>query len=81
MGLPPVPSSQARRLAAGDRVTTLDFGPAGSTIWCVASGKLNLRLPKELHDKLVEEAAHQGVSLNMLIVAFLAGAVGWRKPE
>lgn len=45
------------------------------------SAKLNLRLPVELHQLLVEEAARQGVSLNALLVAFLAGAVGWRKPE
>lgn len=45
------------------------------------SAKLNLRLPVELHQQLVEEAARQGVSLNTLLVAFLAGAVGWRKSE
>jgi predicted HicB family RNase H-like nuclease len=28
------------------------------------SGKLNLRMPKQLHRQLATEAAHQGVSLN-----------------
>jgi len=41
------------------------------------SGKLNLRLPVELHAALVAEAERQGVSLNTLIVTLLAGAIGW----
>jgi predicted HicB family RNase H-like nuclease len=44
------------------------------------SGKLVTRLPVELHTLLAEEAARQGVSLNTLIVGFLSGAIGWRKP-
>ena len=31
------------------------------------SGKLNLRMPEELHRRLAVEAARQGVSLNQLI--------------
>jgi predicted HicB family RNase H-like nuclease len=36
------------------------------------SGKLNLRMPEELHRKLALEAARQGVSLNQLINLKLA---------
>ena len=42
------------------------------------SGKLNVRLPAELHAELATEAERQGVSLNTLIVALLAGGIGWR---
>lgn len=42
------------------------------------SGKLVLRLPVELHGQLATEAERQAVSLNALITALLAGAVGWR---
>jgi predicted HicB family RNase H-like nuclease len=44
----------------------------------VASGKLTLRVPPALHDQLIEQAAQQGVSLNALIVALLAGGVGFK---
>jgi predicted HicB family RNase H-like nuclease len=42
------------------------------------SGHLSLRLPVDLHEDLAVEAARQGVSMNALIVALLAGAVGYR---
>lgn len=42
------------------------------------SGQFRVRLPVELHAELVAEAERQGVSLNTLVVAFLAAAVGWR---
>jgi predicted HicB family RNase H-like nuclease len=32
------------------------------------SGKLNIRIPRELHKELVSESAQQGISLNQLIV-------------
>jgi antitoxin HicB len=40
------------------------------------SGQLRLRLPKSLHGRLVEEADRDGVSLNTLIVTYLAQQVG-----
>jgi predicted HicB family RNase H-like nuclease len=43
------------------------------------SGRLNVRLPSELHAELAAEAARQGVSLNALIVALLAGGIGWKQ--
>jgi predicted HicB family RNase H-like nuclease len=42
------------------------------------SGRLNLRLPVELHAELAVEAERQGVSLNTLIVSLLAGGMSWR---
>jgi predicted HicB family RNase H-like nuclease len=45
------------------------------------SGHLSLRLPVELHSDLAVEAARQGVSINTLVVAFLAAAIGWRAGE
>jgi predicted HicB family RNase H-like nuclease len=43
------------------------------------SGQLRVRLPVELHAALAAEAARQGVSLNTLIVALLAGGVAWKQ--
>jgi predicted HicB family RNase H-like nuclease len=40
---------------------------------------VRVRFPVELHADLVAEAERQGVSLNTLIVALLAGGIGWRK--
>ena len=37
------------------------------------SGRLNLRMPKELHRELAREAASQNISLNQLINLKLAG--------
>jgi predicted HicB family RNase H-like nuclease len=42
------------------------------------SGQLRVRLPVELHTALAELAERQGVSLNTLIVALLAGAITYR---
>lgn len=35
-------------------------------------------MPVALHDALVKEAATQGVSVNHLIVALLAGGIGFK---
>lgn len=43
------------------------------------SGQLRVRLPRELHDTLAAQATAQGVSLNTLIVALLAGGAGWHR--
>lgn len=40
-----------------------------------------IRLPVELHEELTRRAAEQGVSLNSLIVALLAGGVGFKLPS
>jgi predicted HicB family RNase H-like nuclease len=46
---------------------------------CMASGQTRVRLPVELHEALAVEAERQGVSLNTLIVALLAGGIGWKR--
>jgi antitoxin HicB len=40
------------------------------------SGKVLVRMPKTLHRGLAERAEHEGVSLNQLAVAALAGSLG-----
>lgn len=40
-----------------------------------------LRLPRGLYDETEREAAKQGVSVNTLIVAILAGALKWKAPK
>lgn len=42
------------------------------------SGQLRLRLPRGLHARLAAQAERDGVSLNTLIVAYLAEALGPR---
>lgn len=42
------------------------------------SGHVLLRMPPALHAQLVARAAEQGVSLNQLAVAVLAGGVGFK---
>ncbi len=39
---------------------------------------LNVRLPEDLHAELKATAERQGVSLNQLVVALLAGSISWR---
>ena len=40
-------------------------------------GQLRVELPAELHAGLVAEARRQGVSINALAVALLAGGISW----
>jgi antitoxin HicB len=44
-----------------------------------ASGKFVQRLPKSLHAKLVRRAKQEGVSLNTLVLSFIAEGIGERK--
>jgi HicB-like protein involved in pilus formation len=46
-----------------------------------ASGKFVLRLPMALHVQLTAEAKRQGVSLNQLCLALLAGGIGFKLDE
>lgn len=41
-------------------------------------GRILVRLPADLHTALVADAKRQGVSLNQLVVALLAGGIGWK---
>jgi antitoxin HicB len=43
------------------------------------SGKFVQRLPKSLHAKLVRRAKQEGVSLNTLVLAFIAEGIGRRE--
>jgi antitoxin HicB len=43
------------------------------------SGKFIQRLPKTVHAKLVKRAKHEGVSLNSLVLAFIAEGLGRRE--
>ena len=43
------------------------------------SGKFVQRLPKSLHAKLVRRAKQEGVSLNTLVLAFIAEGIGKRE--
>lgn len=45
------------------------------------SGKTLVRMPTALHAQLAADAERQGVSLNSLIVALLAGGIGFRLSE
>jgi predicted HicB family RNase H-like nuclease len=47
----------------------------------MASGQITIRMPPALHDLLIKRAADQGVSLNALMVALLAGGTGFKLPE
>lgn len=42
------------------------------------SGKTLVRMPPTLHAQLIAKAAAEGVSLNQLMVALLAGGIGFK---
>ena len=42
------------------------------------SGRLLVRMPRDLHDQLAAQAYEQRVPLNQLVVALLSGGVAWR---
>ena len=44
-----------------------------------SSGQFRLRMPKSLHARLAAQADREGVSLNMLVVAAAARALGQRE--
>lgn len=44
------------------------------------NGKVLVRMPSDLHAQLVTSASEQGVSLNQLCVALLAGGIGFKLP-
>jgi len=45
------------------------------------SGRLNVRMPKQLHRQLAIEAAREGISLNQLINLKLKAALVWRMQQ
>jgi predicted HicB family RNase H-like nuclease len=44
------------------------------------SGKTQIRLPPALHAHLIDRAEQQGISLNALMVALLAGGSNFKLP-
>lgn len=44
----------------------------------MSQGHVLIRMPPALHEQLLALAREQGVSLNQLCVAFLAGAVNFK---
>lgn len=46
-----------------------------------SSGKFVTRLPRSLHARLAARARQEGVSMNALITAYLAEALGRREPS
>lgn len=42
------------------------------------SGRFIVRVPKELHARLVKEARNENISLNSYAMSVLAGSIGWR---
>lgn len=44
-----------------------------------ASGQWRQRVPKSLHTRLAQRAAHEGVSLNTLVTALIAEGMGRRE--
>jgi antitoxin HicB len=46
-----------------------------------ASGKFVARVPKSVHAKLVARAKAEGVSLNTLVLTFLAEGLGRREAQ
>lgn len=45
------------------------------------TGQTRVRMPVELHEQLIRESEQQGVSLNVLVVSLLAGAIGFELKE
>lgn len=43
--------------------------------------KINVRMPPSMHSLLAAEAARHGMSINALVVATLAGSLGWTPSE
>lgn len=67
----------AKRLWIATAVEHGDEVPAPSTDDRFG-GRILVRMPKSLHRRLFERSQDEGVSLNQLVVAVLAGALGQR---
>lgn len=62
----------------GREIPAPSFGPDDATA-PGASGKFVARVPKSIHAKLTARAKAEGVSLNSLVLAFLAEGLGRRE--
>jgi antitoxin HicB len=64
----------------GREIPAPSFTPNDATA-PAASGKFVARVPKSVHAKLSARAKAEGVSLNTLVLAFLAEGLGRREPH
>lgn len=64
----------------GREIPAPSFGP-DDVAPSSASGKFVARMPKSVHAKLAARAKTEGVSLNTLVLAFLAEGLGRREPH
>ena len=64
----------------GREIPAPSFSPEDATV-PGASGKFVARVPKSIHAKLTSRAKAEGVSLNTLVLAFLAEGLGHRDPH
>lgn len=55
-----------------------EFGEAVPVPFSSVSGRFVQRVPKSLHRQLVDEAKHEGVSLNTLVVSLVAEGISRR---
>ena len=62
----------------GREIPAPSFGPDDATAPGV-SGKFVARVPKSIHAKLTSRAKAEGVSLNTLVLAFIAEGLGRRQ--
>lgn len=53
----------------------------GLTVPQPKSGKFNVRVPKDLHRKLVRKAQEEGVSLNQMVIYLLSRSIGRTIPD
>jgi antitoxin HicB len=68
----------AARIAAGQAIPAPSPMP-GEEQTAGYSGQFRLRVPKSLHRDLAEQAEHDGISLNSLVLAALARELGRRE--
>jgi predicted RNase H-like HicB family nuclease len=70
----------AARADAGDPIPAPSFSPESVNVPDV-SGKFVARMPKTTHAELVRLARAEGVSLNTLVLAFIAEGLGRRHED
>lgn len=78
-GATPEKAMENGRLALADWLAVAaEFGDAVPVPFSSVSGRFVQRVPKSLHRQLVDEAKHEGVSLNTLVVSLVAEGIGRR---
>ncbi len=72
---PPIPAEELYREFGYTPPTRRQRARAGPKVGG-QSGNIRVRMPKKLHQELVQQAEREGVSLNTLIVTYLAREAG-----